>query len=466
MRRVGWVCIWLLAAFQGYAQTWAKQLDSLVRSSELLNTSEVGIAVFNLTKNEPVYSWQDQKLYRPASVEKIITSVTALAELGIGYTFDTRLAYTGHIGGDSILRGDLYVVGGFDPEFMEDDLHKLVEAVRQAGIRTIDGKLVGDVSVMDSVYWGAGWAWDDTPYSFQPYLSPLMLNRGCVSVSVRPAQKGSRPEVEILPRSDYYTVENRAVSGIPHAGNLKITRDWMHNGNTIRIMGNATRACTQILNLFSPQDFFLHTFRCRLAEKGIQVEETAYGVSSDEETIPIYTFSRPMEAVLKQALKKSDNLSAEALFYHLAIGKTNKKRIGSKDARKVAARFMKQAIGRKPDAYSIVDGSGISMYNYVSPELLLDYLKYAYAHQDIFQAFYEALPIAGVDGTLRYRMKNGKTFRNVRAKTGTVKGVSSLAGYVCASNGDRLAFVIINQNMLQARKARNFQDKICEILAQ
>ena len=130
-------------------------------------------------------------MYRPASIEKIITTVTALAELGTSYTFDTRLAYTGTIGADSTLHGNLYVVGGFRPlNLWKDDLHRLTDAVHRAGINSIKGNLVADVSVMDSIYWGTGWAWDDTPNAFQPYLSPLMLNRGCVNVSVKPSQKG------------------------------------------------------------------------------------------------------------------------------------------------------------------------------------------------------------------------------------------------------------------------------------
>ena len=96
-----------------------------------------------------MYAYQDRKLYRPASVEKVITSVTALARLGEAYTFDTRLAYTGTLDADSVLHGDLFLIGGFDPEFMEDDLDDLVGAVLRAGIRTVEGKLVADVSVME-----------------------------------------------------------------------------------------------------------------------------------------------------------------------------------------------------------------------------------------------------------------------------------------------------------------------------
>lgn len=127
---------------------------------------------------------------------------------------------------------------------------------------------------------------------------------------------------------------------------------------------------------------------------------------------------------------------------------------------------MKWQLERAPHHYKIVDGSGVSMYNYISPSLMMAYLKYAYHHTEIYKPFYDALPIAGKDGTLQYRMKKGKAFNNVHAKTGTVTGVSSLAGYVKNSAGDMIAFVIINQNILNGKDARNFQDKICELLAQ
>ena len=181
----------------------------------------------------------------------------------------------------------------------------------------------------------------------------------------------------------------------------------------------------------------------------------------------VYTCRRPLEIVLRRALKKSDNLCAEALFRHLGLknGKTES-HLGFEESQQVVNRFMRNAIGFSPDNYKIVDGSGVSMYNYVSPELVLAYLNYAYRHSEFFDMFYDGLPIAGMDGTLRYRMGRGSTFRNVHAKTGTVTGVCSLAGYVTAKNGHLLSFVIINQNVLKSRLARKFQDEVCELLSE
>ena len=165
------------------------RLDALM-DADFLKTSEVGIAVFDLTSGKSLYDYQAKKLYRPASIEKLITGITALDKLGVGYRFKTSLCYTGQLE-DNQLNGDLYVIGGFDPEFADEGMNRLVDIVVQSGIKKINGRLYGDISMMDSLYWGMGWSWDDNPYYFQPYLSPLMYNKGYVEVTAHPAQKDS-----------------------------------------------------------------------------------------------------------------------------------------------------------------------------------------------------------------------------------------------------------------------------------
>lgn len=451
-----------------YAQSLAQRLDSLL-NNPLLMTSEVGITVFDLTEGKSLYRYQDENLYRPASTEKVITSVTALAQLGTTYTMDTQLQYTGTIENDT-LKGNLYLIGGFDPEFMEADLDSLVDAVAQSGIRYISDTLVADVSMMDSIYWGPGWSWDDVPNSFQPYLSPLMLNRGCVDVTVTPTIKDSLPQITCSPTSDYYQVSNQAISRNPMVSKLKITRNWLHGGNQIQVSGNVSRTTTETLSIYDSKAFFFHTFTSRLKERGITISATAYAdcpIPNDSLTVtPLYVHRRPISQVLKQALKESDNLCAEAMFHHLAKQYAFHNRVSFEDGTDAINDFMKKNLGFNPEHYRIADGSGVSLYNYVSPRLLLEYLKYAYYHPDIFHPFYESLPIAGIDGTLQYRMKKTPAYRKVHAKTGSVTGVSSLAGYAKAANGHQLAFVIINQNVMKLRQARAFQDRICQLLCQ
>ncbi len=466
MKRIHLYLLFTFIASILHAQSLPQKLDSLL-NDPLLRTSEVGITVFDLTTGESLFRHQDEKLYRPASTEKVITSVTALAVLGTDYTMDTRLQYTGQIENDT-LKGNLYLIGGFDPELMDEDLDSLVDVIAQSGIRYIADTLAADISMTDSVYWGSGWSWDDAPDSFQPYLSSLMLNRGCVDVTVIPTQKDSLPDVVCMPASDFYQVDNDAVSYRPEAGKLKITRNWLYHGNLIYISGNVSKKTTQTLSVYNSQEFFLHTFSKRLKEKGIEVRHVTFADCPESDSLmvvsPLFTLERPIVEVLNQMMKESDNLCAESMFYHLAMNHVQRKWVSDNDGTDAVNYFMKDTLGFNPEIYNIADGSGVSLYNYVSPQLLLEYLKYAYHHPDIFQPFYESLPIAGMDGTLEHRMKKGKTFRNVRAKTGTVKGVSSLAGYAKASNGHLLAFVIINQNVMKAHLAREWQDKVCNVL--
>ena len=173
-----------ICAIYAQSQPVSQRLDALL-NEEILKTSEVGITVFDLTTGESLYRYQDEKLYRPASIEKVITSVTALARLGADYTMDTHLRYTGKIENDT-LKGNLYLIGGFDPEFMDEDLDSLVAAVEAQGIRYVADTIAADVSMTDSVYWGPGWSWDDTPL-FIPALSfsPDAESRlcGCVRLA-------------------------------------------------------------------------------------------------------------------------------------------------------------------------------------------------------------------------------------------------------------------------------------------
>ena len=285
------------------AQPLAQRLDSLLFNDPMLKTSEVGISVFDLTTGEQLFQYQDEKLYRPASTEKVVTSVSALATLGTDYTMDTCLKYTGKIENDT-LKGSLYLIGGFDPEFMDEDLDSLVDAIAQAGIRYIADTLAADVSMKDSVYWGNGWSWDDVPASFQPYLSPLMLNRGCVDVTVIPTQKDSLPQVICVPASDYYQVDNDGVSNNPQAGRLQITRNRLHDGNLIHISGNVAKETTRTLSIYNSKEFFFQTFTKRLKEKGIEAKNMAYADCPENDSLTVvstlFTLQRPIGEVLKQ----------------------------------------------------------------------------------------------------------------------------------------------------------------------
>lgn len=160
-------------------------------------------------------------------------------------------------------------------------------------------------------------------------------------------------------------------------------------------------------------------------------------------------------------MKQSDNLYAEAVFYHAALATC---RPATQKNARTAVRQLIQKLGYDASQYTVADGSGLSLYNYLSPELLTAFLRYAWRNERIFLHLEPSLPVAGVDGTLKDRMKKSAAYGNVRAKTGTVTGISSLAGYATAPNGHRLAFAIINQGVLKGKEGRDFQDAVCTLL--
>lgn len=173
--------------------------------------------------------------------------------------------------------------------------------------------------------------------------------------------------------------------------------------------------------------------------------------------------SRSVGAILPRMMKKSDNLYSESVFYHLAASSDSSSPATARQGRKMVNRIISK-LGMKPSGYYIADGSGLSLYNYVSPELEVEFLKYAHGKENIRPYLLESMPVAGVDGTLDSRMRRGYAMGNVRAKTGTVTGVSALAGYCTAANGHILCFSIINMGIRHASSGRRFQDRVCEAL--
>ena len=440
----------------------SSRLDTLIKY-QLPVGSNVGISIYDLTDGKSLYTYQADKLSRPASTMKLLTTITALSHPDADDPFKTEVWYQGVIEQDT-LKGDLYVVGGYDPEFDDEALDSLVNAVSRFPFSVISGHVYGDVSMKDSIYWGSGWAWDDTPASYQPYLSPLMLNKGLVTVTASPGERGHLASLDCVPASSYYTVTNETKSRTPAAGRFGVSRDWLQNGNNIVVKGNVEGKRTGMVNIYSSRDFFMHTFLERLQAKGIQcpVNYAFNELQKDSLSVQIALFETAIQDVINQIMKESDNLNAEALLCRLGAQATGKKHISDEDGLSVIRKQIK-ALGEDPDYYKLADGCGLSNYNYISPNLLIAFLKFAYSRTDVFQKLYKALPIGGVDGTLKYRMKRGTpSYKNVHAKTGSFTAINCLAGYLRTTNGHEIAFAIMNQNVLSGAKARAFQDAVCD----
>ena len=211
--------------------------------------------------------------------------------------------------------------------------------------------------------------------------------------------------------------------------------------------------------LISRKDNFMERFVSELVDAGIIITGDVIEGDTPADAYELVDRTHSIDQILMRMMKDSDNLYAESLFYQLAASSGNRP-ASAQDARNIIKRLVRK-LGLNPSDYVFADGSGLSLYNYASAELEVEMLKYAYRNSNVYLHLYPSLPIAGSDGTLKRRMRNAFTADNVRAKTGTLSAVQSLAGYLTAANNHTLCFAIINNGSLKDSPARALQDKIC-----
>ena len=213
--------------------------------------------------------------------------------------------------------------------------------------------------------------------------------------------------------------------------------------------------------LVDGKDNFENKWLDALEKAGIRTSNlgSRQGVKGKETSRSIYQIRHYLDDLLVPMMKNSDNIYAECLFYQTAAT-VGKKGAGHKEAAQRTEELLKK-IGVDPNPYKIADGSGLSLYNYVSAEMLVALLGYAWRNESIREHLLPSLPVAGYDGTLQKRMIGTEGEGNVKAKTGSVTGISSLAGYLTTVNGHVLAFAIINQGIDSMAMGRAFQDKVC-----
>ncbi len=218
--------------------------------------------------------------------------------------------------------------------------------------------------------------------------------------------------------------------------------------------------------LYNGRDKFMPEFYSALEEQGVKAPANyaVKKVSDASAAKCVITRYHTIDQILMPMLKESNNTYAEALFYQL--GAQDKRDYAGAKYSAAKVKAMVSRMGLDASRYVVADGSGVSLYNYASPELLLKALLYARSRSNIYDHLYPALPVAGVDGTLGRRMRGTAAQYNVHAKTGTLEGVITLAGYAKSPEGHELAFAIFNQGILHDRNARNFQDRVCRAITE
>ncbi|MEW9671490.1 D-alanyl-D-alanine carboxypeptidase/D-alanyl-D-alanine-endopeptidase [Ammoniphilus sp. 3BR4] len=445
------------------------QLERLVNGLEQKESSKgirAGIAVYNLTSEKYLYTYQHEMPFVPASNMKVWVSAAALDQLGGNYRFKTEMYVDGRIDKNGVLKGDVVLKGYGDPSLTVEDLQKLVDHLSEKGVKSIQGNLVMDETYFDTKRLGSGWMWDDEPYDYSAQISALALNRNVVDLKIVPDQPvGQPPTVRMSPKNDYVTIQNNVEVIQGAAQQFTVDRPIAQNTLILKgTMGNQAAVYGEARTVEDPALFAGNVLRHQLLDKGIGLDpqtEVVKGKANPKESERVGThYSRPLAELTVVLNKESDNLYAEMFLKALGVEKGGG---GSTQAGlEVVAAVMKKA-GAAMD-FRQADGSGLSRYNLISAEQMVKLLAYA-SKQDYARFLKESFPIAGVDGTLETRLKGTAAEGKVYAKTGSMNGVSCLSGYMTASNGDELIFSILLNGILKSEEGRDFQDEVLKALA-
>jgi len=467
-------------------------IDSLADAPEFHNAFW-GILVVDPERGDTLYSRNAGKLFLPASNMKVVTSSVALEQLGPDYSYRTALVARGPIR-DGTLAGSLAVIGRGDPTISDHmwtdamiPLRAMADSLAAHGVHRVAGKLVAAGNAFPGAVLGYGWSWEDLESSYSAGVDELLFNEGFSDVRVfGGAHPGDSVRVETKPartfpvlRTQITTIAAPTCAAGDSASNgpcpimnsrfarrreLTIHKDTLRGDVVVTGSVVAGDSVTLEITHRDPDLAYLAAFGEALSDRGISIDSSS--VSSDTTTASgdtiVTIVSKPLREILPALLKPSQNQIAEVLLRTIGLERGG---AGTADSgRKVVERQL-AAWGVPPNTYVIRDGSGLSRYDYLAPEALVHILDVMRKSPN-FQLFYDALPIAGVDGTIKTRMRGTAAENNVHAKTGSVANARSLSGYVKTASGRTLIFSMLANNWtVPAGDVTHVQDVIAARLA-
>ncbi len=452
----------------------ARQIDLQVATPEL-ETALVGIMVQSVQTGEILYQHNANTLMMPASNEKIPTSAAALINLGPDFRYRTSVYHTGSVE-NGVLKGDLIIIASGDPtmssRFCENKGECFVfrawaDSLRARGIFAVEGDIIGIDDVFDDEPIGYGWSVNNLSYDYSTEIGSFMYNENMARVIVQADSSGEYGSTKVVSDPGYLQIEpDIEINPVK----TELTIDRIPETNRIRIAGKIRPGDRHVENIsiHDPTLHFLSALKWELVLLGIPV----YGRLIDADFIQdkeklsckklLFTHSSiPFKDVLKILMKESQNLYAESMVKLLGFhfGKEGSFEEGAKIVKQTLKRF-----GLEEDSFSYMDGSGLCRYNYISPAQLVKILRNIYYHR-FGEIYRQTLPIAGVDGTIDYRLRGTVAQNNIFAKTGTISNVRCLSGYAKTKDGETLVFSSMFNNFLcNVNVVMDVQDRICMLL--
>ena len=465
-----WLALLLLLIMGQLSANGALQtaLQQHLTSSQVAG-STLSFALWEPSSPEPVFAYQDSLYLIPASVQKVFTAATALHHLGEDFQWHTTLAYQGKLARGS-LQGDLLIIGGGDPTWNEDYWENGAKQVFQnwadslltRGITHIEGNLIANVSHFPTREYNPHWEEDDRPYYYAPAISSLPFNANRIIHQFEAGNKAGEPvKVSVIDDYEYFTVVNSLTTGKPNS-RLNTWAVPLADSLSYTLMGTvpANTKATERLALRRPEYFVIKEFREVLEQNGISVagELHIHGDPVDYDTLELLFVqdSPHLNSVVKTMLKPSSNFLAESILHSLSSNYD--------DALQQVQNTL-QELGVNTQKLRFQDGCGLSRDSRLSTREI-GALLYHSQSQPWFATFFSALPIAGVDGTLARRMQDSRAKGRVFAKTGSMRGVCALAGYIQTEDERLLAFAMLHSGFEDIAKIRQWQDDLLGILCE
>ncbi|NJM71481.1 MAG: D-alanyl-D-alanine carboxypeptidase/D-alanyl-D-alanine-endopeptidase [Scytonema sp. RU_4_4] len=421
-----------------------------------------GILVQPLSSTQTLYSRDAQKYFTPASTTKLLTTAVALQQLGTNFRIRTSVYGGG--------KGVLYVVGRGDPSLGDAQLAILAKQLKQKGIQIVNQLIADDTYIRGDIV-HPSWQWEDIQSDYGAPINGLILNQNVFNIRLLPQIVGQPLKViwtDISEDRQWQVINQSVTTTENQPTSINVTRDF--KGQILRIQGqlalNSEPALVS-LPVISPAEYFLRRFRTTLiAEKIPIVRMFLSSIQTKNEEELAYVESPALSELVAQTNINSNNLFAESLLRALAIKKIPVENQTSADVGLEVMKTTLTQMGVDPAGYSLVDGSGLSRKNLVSPEALVQTLQ-AMAKSPAALVYRASLPVAGRTGTLKNRFQNTPAEGIVQAKTGTMSGVVSLAGYVNAPRYGPVVFsIMVNQSEQPAKVVRQAMDEIVVLLAQ
>jgi len=426
-----------------------------------------GIAVASLDSGRVLYVHNADRLFQPASTTKLFTAAVALSTLGPDYRIPTQVLAKEPIQNGK-LDGSLWLYGMGDPTLGADPstaawADNLAGQLAARGLRKVSGDLVADDTYFQSPPMGSGWEAIDLQSWFGMPTSALSVDDNLVDIAIRPGRRAGMPALVAFDQTDAAPVlANTMVTGEPRTRN-DINLYRAPGSDTLHAFGNIAAGASMLrykLAMVDPARVAGQRLLKALARQGIHVEGKLHVLhwpepSQRDGAVAVAQVQSPSVAdILRQGLKRSQNLYMQNLL--LISGAHAQDQAMSEPAPPKgfltteawgirAMRALLDRIGVPAHASLIEEGSGLSRRDLATPEAIVRVLSFL-AAQPYAQQVYDAMPLAGVDGTLQWRMHKTPAENNVRAKTGSMSLVHCLAGYVTAASGERLAFAIMLNN--------------------